>query len=94
MARKPVVIAYDIVSNKRRRQVARCLRTWRLDGQYSLFECRLTAAEADELFMQLVELIDPEEDALLLAWMDNTRASRPITRCARIGFQAPTLYLG
>ncbi len=94
MVRKPVVIAYDIVSNKRRRQVARCLRTWRLDGQYSLFECRLTAVEADELFMQLVELIDPEEDALLLAWMDNTRASRPITRCARIGFQAPTLYLG
>jgi len=94
MARKPVVIAYDIVSNKRRRQVARCLRTWRLDGQYSLFECRLSAAEADELFMQLVELIDPDEDALLLAWMDNTRTSRPITRCARIGFQAPTLYLG
>jgi len=94
MARKAAVIAYDIVSDKRRRQVARCLRTWRLDGQYSLFECRLTAAEADELFMQLVELIDTEEDALLLAWMDASRACRPITRCARIGFQTPTLYLG
>lgn len=94
MARKPAVIAYDIVSNKRRRRVARCLRTWRLDGQYSLFECRLTAAEADELFMQLVELIDAEEDALMLAWMDLSRGSRPITRCARIGFQTPTLYLG
>ena len=94
MARKPAVIAYDIVSDHRRRQVARCLRTWRLDGQYSLFECRLTPAEAQELFLQLVALIDTEQDALMLAWMDLSRPSRPITRCARIGFQQPTLYLG
>jgi CRISPR-associated protein Cas2 len=94
MPRKPAVIAYDIVTDKRRRQVARCLQTWRLDGQYSLFECRLTEAEAGELFLQLVDLIDTDTDALLLAWMDNTRPSSPITRCARIGFKAPTLYLG
>ena len=94
MARKPAVIAYDIVCDKRRRQVARCLRTWRLDGQYSLFECRLTPTEADELFLQLTQLIDPDADALVLAWMDPSRQSRAITRCARIGFAQPTLYLG
>jgi CRISPR-associated protein Cas2 len=93
MSRNPAVIAYDIVSDKRRRRVARCLRTWRLDGQYSLFECRLTDAEAQELFLQLIDLIDPNEDRLLLAWMDNTCTPRPITRCARIGFRAPSLYL-
>jgi len=69
--------------------VARCLQTWRLGGQYSLFECRLTTAEAQELFLQLIDA-----DTLLLAWMDNTRPSPPITRCACIGFKAPTLYLG
>jgi CRISPR-associated protein Cas2 len=93
MPRNPAVIAYDIVSDKRRRRLARCLKTWRLDGQYSLFECRLTDAEAEELFLQLTDLIDPDEDHLLLAWMDNTRSSRPITRCARIGFRSPTLYV-
>ena len=93
MSGNPAVIAYDIVSDKRRRRVARCLKTWRLDGQYSLFECRLTDAEAQELFLQLIDLIDPDQDHLLLAWMDNTRTSRPITRCARIGFRTPSLYL-
>lgn len=94
MPRKSAVIAYDIVSDQRRRRVARRLKTWRLDGQYSLIECRLTEAEARELFLQVVDLIDPDTDALLLAWMDNHRPSRPITHCARIGFRAPTLYLG
>jgi CRISPR-associated protein Cas2 len=94
MPRRPAIIAYDIVCDRRRRRVARCLRRWRLDGQYSLIECRLSEPEANELFLQLVTLIDEGEDCLLLAWMDNTRESRPITRCARIGFRAPTLYIG
>jgi CRISPR-associated protein Cas2 len=94
MPRKPAVIAYDIVCDKRRRRVCRCLKQWRLDGQYSLIECRLTPAEADELFLQLVDLLDEAEDSLLLAWTDNGRESRPITRAARIGFRAPALYVG
>ncbi len=94
MPRKPAVIAYDIRCDKRRRRVFRCLRSWRLDGQYSVFECRLSEPEARELFLQLVDLIDAAEDSLLLAWMDSGRPSRPVTRCARIGFQAPALYLG
>ncbi|AGA89194.1 uncharacterized protein predicted to be involved in DNA repair [Thioflavicoccus mobilis 8321] len=93
MARKPAVIAYDIRCDKRRRRAARCLKGWRLDGQYSLIECRLTEAEAQELFLQLVDIIDRDEDALLLAWMDGTRESCPVTRCARIGFRKPALYL-
>lgn len=93
MPRKAAVIAYDIRCDKRRRRVARCLKGWRLDGQYSVFECRLTESEARELFLQLVALIDGAEDALLLAWMDPGRASKPVTKCARIGFQSPSLYL-
>lgn len=94
MPRKPAVIAYDIVQDKRRRQVARCLKIWRLDGQYSVFECRLTEREAEELFLELVELINTDTDALMLAWIDNKRESRALTECARIGFRAPTLYIG
>ena len=93
MPRKAAVIAYDIRCDQRRRRVARCLKSWRLDGQYSVFECRLTEPEARELFLQLVALIDDAEDALLLAWMDPSRASKAVTQCARIGFQSPSLYL-
>ncbi|MBK1645233.1 CRISPR-associated endonuclease Cas2 [Thiocapsa imhoffii] len=93
MPRQAAVIAYDIRCDRRRRRVARCLQRWRLDGQYSLFECRLTQAEARELFLQLVALIDGSEDALLLAWMDPTRSAEAVTRGARIGFQSPSLYL-
>jgi CRISPR-associated protein Cas2 len=93
MPRKPAVIAYDITCDKRRRQAARCLKQWRLDGQYSLTETTLTQREAEELFLQLADIIDTDRDCLLLAWIDQGRASRPITRCAGIGFRAPALYL-
>ena len=93
MKRRPVIIAYDIVSNKRRRQVFRCLQAWRLDGQYSLFECRLSQPEADELFIQLTDLIECKEDCLLLAWLDGSRESRAVT-ASNIGFKSPAWYEG
>ena len=94
MKRKPVVIAYDISSNSRRRRVFRCLQAWRLDSQYSLFECELTRREAEELFIQLTQMIHPDEDTLLLAWLDNSRTARPLTQGSHIGFQRPSWYLG
>lgn len=94
MKRKPAVIAYDITGNKRRRQLFRVLKSWKLDAQYSVFECRLTPAEATELFLQLSELIDPAEDVLLLAWLDNSRESIGVTGCSGIGFKVPVLYMG
>lgn len=94
MKRNPAVIAYDIVSNRRRRQARRCLKTWSLDGQYSLFECELSVPEATELFLQLGEIIDPDEDKLLLGWLDAKRKCRAITKCATPGFLTPGLYAG
>lgn len=94
MKRKPVLIAYDITSNKRRRQLFRILRTWKLDKQYSVFECKLSPVEAKELFLQLTELLNEEEDALFLSWLDNGREPLALTRCSSIGFQKPVLYAG
>ena len=94
MKRKPAVIAYDIQSNKRRRRMFRVLKQWKLASQYSVFECRLTSAEARELFLQLVELLDKETDFLLLAWLDQSRKAEGITRCARPGFRVPVWYIG
>ena len=93
MKRRPVVIAYDIISDKRRRRLFRCLQAWKLDSQYSLFECRLSQKEAEELFIQLTHLLDSEEDALLLAWLDGGREARAVT-ATRLGFRAPAWYEG
>ncbi len=94
MNRRAAIIAYDIVSNRRRRRVHRRLEAWRLDGQYSVFECRLHAREAEELFMQLTELIDEKEDRLLLAWLDDPAGAGLLVGKGSIGFQQPGLYLG
>ena len=69
MSRQPLIIAYDISDDRIRRQVYRILLNWRLDGQKSVHECRLTRAEAQELFIQLGEVIDPPPDQLMFAWL-------------------------
>lgn len=69
MSRHPVIIAYDISADQTRRRVYKILLEWRLDGQKSLHECVLSAAEAKELFIQLGQAIDPATDRLLLAWV-------------------------
>lgn len=63
------VFAYDIADDRRRRQVHRVLRRWRLDGQKSVHECRLDKQEATELYLQLSEVMCPNSDRLLLAWV-------------------------
>jgi CRISPR-associated protein Cas2 len=66
--RRLAIVAYDIASNRRRRAVLRVLARWRLEGQKSVHECRLDPEEAAELYLQLRELIDPDNDHLLLVW--------------------------
>lgn len=73
MARFPAVIAYDISSNKNRRRVHRALKRWRIDGQKSVHECLLNRSEAQALFIELGEIIDPATDRLLLTWLNPER---------------------
>ncbi|CAK8724790.1 CRISPR-associated endoribonuclease Cas2 [Candidatus Electrothrix laxa] len=94
MKRRAMVIAYDITDNKRRRKLFRVLKSWKLSAQYSVFECKLTRAEASELFLQLTDLLDEEQDILLLARLDGSRKFRGLTQCSGIGFKVPILYMG
>ncbi len=73
MSQKPMVIAYDISSPKRRRKVRKILYRWRFDGQKSVHECRLTTKQAEELLLQIGPLLNPATDCLLMAWVDATR---------------------
>ena len=70
----PVILSYDIKDNRRRDRVRKALKEWRLEGQKSVNECLLTRTQAQELFQQLRELCDPDEDRLLLAWIAPKRA--------------------
>ena len=70
---RPCVVAYDIAADRIRRRVLRVLRAWRIDGQKSVHECWLRPSEAEELFVQLAELIDPDTDRLLLSWVQTRR---------------------
>jgi len=67
------IIAYDVSEGRARAKILRILKRWSLGGQKSIHECRLTTAQAEELFLQLLEWINPETDLLLLAWLEPQR---------------------
>ncbi|SMD05988.1 CRISPR-associated endonuclease Cas2 [Desulfocicer vacuolatum DSM 3385] len=74
MARShPIVVAYDISKNKIRARVRKILREWNLDNQKSVYECRLTLEQAEELFLQLSAEIDTDTDNLIMAWVEMRR---------------------
>ena len=75
MPPRTAIFAYDIHNNRIRRGSLRTLREWRLDGQLSVHECVLSETEANQLFADLNERLEPETDCLLFAWV---QAHRPI----------------
>lgn len=64
--RASFVFSYDISDPKNARAVRRCLQRWRMDGQLSVHEAVMTAVEVETLSVELVELIDPQTDRLLV----------------------------
>ncbi len=70
---KPIVVAYDISKNKLRRRVHKILKNWRIDGQKSVHECRLSWHQAQELFIQLGDVVEKKTDSLMMAWIEPHR---------------------
>ncbi len=70
---RPIVIAYDISENATRAKVLKILKEWRLDGQKSVHECKLTKRQAEELFIQLGQAINTKTDNLIMAWIETRR---------------------
>jgi len=71
---RPVVIAYDIHNNRSRGRVLKIIKAWRLEGQRSVHECRLSMDQAQELFIQLAEHLDQDTDRLMFAWIAPNRS--------------------
>ncbi|GAA4409858.1 CRISPR-associated endonuclease Cas2 [Actinokineospora soli] len=68
-----VVVAYDIVDDRRREDVAMALSGYGPRVQLSVFECDVpTTAELHRLRARLRELIDPLEDQVRMYPTDTT----------------------
>ena len=70
---RPIIVAYDISKNKIRARVRKILTEWNLGKQKSVYECRLTHAQAEELFLQLSHEINTKTDNLLMVWLEPRR---------------------
>ena len=88
--KKTVLVAYDICAEDRRRHALRVARNWRLDGQKSVHECRLTNAEATALYGEIAARLAPRLDHLMFAWVDAAQRLGPETSVAAA---APLIHL-
>ena len=61
-----VVVTYDVVEDRARRQLRKLLRQFGLPLQKSVFEARLTAKERTRLVERAEAILDPETDQLVL----------------------------
>ncbi|NLV85525.1 MAG: CRISPR-associated endonuclease Cas2 [Spirochaetales bacterium] len=77
------LVVYDIVDNKRRYRVHKCLKSYGSRIQRSAFECMLTETQYKEVIKKLTRLIDKRADllrayrvptnGLIQSWGNNVR---------------------
>jgi CRISPR-associated endonuclease Cas2 len=91
----PYVFAYDITNNERRKDVLwrlkflrainfnlqKCLKRWRVDGQYSVHETWLRVYQVRELSVELLQLIDRKADSLLVCRLSQRKSSPVYQMC-------------
>lgn len=61
-----IVVAYDIVDNKRRAKMRKFLRELGLNTQKSVFECEVEESDLAALRRYAAKRLNPEEDQLAL----------------------------
>lgn len=87
---QPYLFAYDITQPKRARQVLKCLRRWRIDGQLSVHETFLSPYQAEDLATELLDYVDPRTDRLLLGRLSQ-RGGAPLFAITRTAPRPPIL---
>ena len=65
------VIAYDIVEPKRWRKVYKLINGYGRRLQYSIFRCRLTARQMEQLRWEMEKLLTAEDRLLILNICEN-----------------------
>lgn len=87
---RPYLFSYDVSRPANARQVRRCLKRWRIDGQYSVHETFMSPPEAEDLAAELLDYLDPATDRLLLTRLSQ-RGGAPVFVLSRREPRAPLL---
>ena len=64
-----IVISYDIVDDRRRRQLSKYLLDYGTRVQKSVFECILSPRRYAQVKKGALKYIEPEEDSLRFYWV-------------------------
>ncbi|MGB3974894.1 MAG: CRISPR-associated endonuclease Cas2 [bacterium] len=59
---KKLIVVYDIVDDKRRRNLYKLLKSYGIRTQYSFFECLLSERQQETLKFKILDIIEPSED--------------------------------
>jgi CRISPR-associated protein Cas2 len=79
-----VLLAYDVVCDRRRARALDALRGFGVDGQLSVHECQFTPGERREMWQRLTAFLT-DDDRLLLLLLD------PRARIETLGTPRTTL---
>ena len=60
-----LVVAYDIVSDRRRNRLFKVLKGYGVRANYSVFECRLRKRTISDLKNKVCSIINKKEDSVL-----------------------------
>ena len=68
-SRKFYLFVYDVIDDKRRRRVARCLESMGKRVQYSVFEVYLYPKELEKINEELADYIKPKKDSIRIYFL-------------------------
>lgn len=88
-----ILLGYDISNPKRLSKVAKTCEDFGLRVQYSFFECYLEESEFEDLWLQLLELIDDQEDRLVAYRLDAKNAKNTMTAGTMVCSERVVCYL-
>ena len=84
MSKRPLfIVAYDVASPIRRRQLHRVVKEYATGGQKSVFECFLAPVERQTLIVQARGLINKREDRFALFRVEQRTAPLLLGRATR-----------
>ena len=87
------VVAYDVADPKRLAKVASICEDYGVRVQYSIFECRLDQETFNDLWLEILEVIDEDEDRVVAYKIDARCAKETETAGTMVCSEKAVWYL-
>ena len=87
------VVAYDVADPKRLAKVASICEDYGVRVQYSIFECRLDQETFNDLWLEILEVIDEDEDRVVAYKIDARCAKETETAGTMVCSEKAVCYL-